>query len=99
MIQFSRTSSIAPGKIVDALAFAKEVSEYLYQHYDVKTQVAMPVGSNPHRISWRSAYPSMAALDGFHVKLLTDANYLELVARASSIFVAGSTNDEIWRSI
>jgi hypothetical protein len=32
-------------------------------------------------------------------KLLADAKYLEMVAKAGEIFMAGSTHDEIWRTI
>jgi len=99
MIQFSRTSSVAPGKLGDALGFAKEIATHLKNQYDIKTKVLMPVGGNPHRISWRSEYPDLAALDIFQSKLLADEKYLTLLGKASSFFIPGSVTDEIWREL
>jgi len=99
MIQFSRTSSVAPGKLSDALGFAKEITEHLQNKYDVKTQVLMPVGGNPHRLSWRSEYPNLAAVEALLTKLPRDEKYLALTAKATPFFIAGSVTDEIWREI
>jgi len=99
MIQFSRTSSIGPGKVGDALGFANEVSDYLLKHYDVKTQVLMPVAGNPFRISWRSEYASLAAMEAFQSKLLTDEKYMALLTKAAPFFIPGSATDEIWRTL
>lgn len=97
MIQLTRTSSVAPGKFAEGLAFAREMTEYLRGKYDFNGQVAVPVGGNPHRISWRSTHPSLAALEDFQGKTMQDPKYLAILSKAADIFIPGSAYDEIWR--
>ena len=78
MILFTRTSSIAPGKLADAFAFAREISEYLEKTYDRKLQMSVPIGGNPHRIAWRSTYANLAALEEFQAKTMKDPQYLAM---------------------
>ena len=99
MIRFVRASSIVPGKLVDALAFAKEVSAYVEKNHNQKLEVMMPVGGNPHRIAWRSEYANLGALEEFQSKTMKDPKFLELLSKAGPIFIPGSVNDSIWRTI
>lgn len=99
MIRFTRTSSIVPGKLGEALVFAKQVSDFLEQEHGLKVELMMPVGGNPHRIAWRSEYSSLGALEDFHTKTMKDPKYLEILTKAAQIFIPGSANDEIWRTL
>lgn len=99
MIRFVRSASIAPGKLGDAIAFAKQVSEFIKRQYGVPLEVMLPVGGNPNRIAWRAEYESLGAMDAMQTKMLADREYLELVAKGSANFIAGSVNDVIWRTI
>jgi len=99
MIRFVRTASIAQGKFGDAIAFAKQISEYLKRQHGLQLEVMLPVGGNPQRVAWRAEYESLAALDALQTKLLLDREYLDLVAKGSGNFIAGSLNDAIWRTI
>jgi len=99
MIHYVRTCSIAPGKLGDALAFAKEISEYLHRNYDVKVEIALPVGGNPHRIGWRSVHANLTALETFQTSVLADPKYIEIVSKGGNNFIAGSLHDEIWRTL
>jgi len=99
MIRFVRTSSIAPGKVGDALAFAKQVSEFIGKHYGVKLEVMLPVGGNPHRVAWRAEYANLGAMEEFQAKIMADPKYLALLAKGGANFIAGSVNDAIWRTV
>ncbi len=99
MIRFVRTASIASGKTADALAFAKQISDYMAKQYNVKLEVMMPVGGNPQRIAWRAEYASLAAMDEVQSKILPDAKYWEIVSKGQAHFIAGSLNDSIWRTV
>jgi len=99
MIRFVRTASIAPGKFGDAIAFARQISEFLKRQHGLQLEVMLPVGGNPQRIAWRAEYESLAALDALQAKLLGDREYLDLVAKGSSNFIAGTFNDVIWRTV
>src|ERR1019366_2620922 len=99
MIRFVRTACIAPGKFGDALAFAKQISEFINKHYGVKLEIMLPVGGNPQRIAWRTEYPNLGAMDEFQSKLLLDSKFMELSSKGAANFVAGSMNDVIWRTV
>lgn len=99
MIRFVRTTSIAPGKVGDALAYAKQIAEYVGKQYGVQLQVMMPVGGNPHRIAWRTEFPNLGAMEEFQSKLLLDPKFIELSSKAGPNFIAGSMNDAIWRTV
>ena len=99
MIRFVRTSSIAPGKLGNALAFARQISEYVGKQYGVEMQLMMPVGGNPHRIAWRAEYANLGAMEEHQSKLMVDPKYIEILAKGGENFIAGSINDAIWRVI
>ena len=99
MIRFVRTASIAPGKLGDALAFAKQVSDYIGTQYGVRLEVMMPVGGNPNRVAWRAEYPNLGAMEEMQAKMLADPKYLEIVGKGALNFIAGSVNDSIWRTL
>lgn len=99
MIRFVRMASIAPGKLGDALAFAKQVAEFVGKQFGVRLEIMMPVGGNPNRVAWRAEYASLAAMEEMQMKMLADPQYMELVAKGGSNFIAGSLNDSIWRTL
>jgi hypothetical protein len=99
MIRFVRTASIAPGKLGEALAFAKQVSDYLEKEYRQQLELMIPVGGNPHRIAWRAEYASLAALEEFQARTMSDPRYMQLLTQGATLFIAGSLNDAIWRTL
>ena len=99
MIHFTRTSSIAPGKLADAMAFAAEIVEYLGSAHGQKMQIMLPVGGNPHRICWASTYENLGDMEKFQVKIMADAKYLAILGKSAPLFIAGSARDDIWRSV
>lgn len=99
MIHFYRAAAIAPGKLASALGFAKEISAYLKDKHGVTVEVAMPIGGNPNRIGWASTYENLAAYEGAMTKMLSDANYMELVRKGTDNFIGGSVRDQLWRSV
>jgi hypothetical protein len=99
MIHFTRTSSVAPGKMADALAFAGEMNEYLASAHGQKMQLMMPVGGNPHRLCWYTSYENLAAMEHFQAKTMGDAKYLSILGKGAGVFIAGTAHDDIWRSV
>ncbi len=99
MITFVRTASIAPGKVGEAIGFAHQSAEFLKAKYGVETGVSMPIGGNPFRIAWVSMHASLAAFEERSSKMMSDPEYLALVATAAGIFLPGSAHDELWRGI
>jgi hypothetical protein len=99
MIRFVRTATVAPGKLADALVFAKQIAEYLGKNHGQKLEVMVPVGGNPIRIAWRTEYASLGALEEFMTKTMSDPKYAELLKTGGMNFVAGSLNDSIWKTL
>jgi hypothetical protein len=99
MIAFYRTAAIAPGKLASTLAFAKEVAAYITTKTGTEVSVAMPVGGNPNRVGWSTRHESLADFDSVMMTLMSDPAYVEMVAKAADNFIAGSSHDEIWRTI
>jgi hypothetical protein len=99
MIRFVRTANIAPGKLGDALAFAKQVAEFVGKNFGVHLEIMMPVGGNPNRVAWRAEYASLAAMEEMQMKMLADPKYLEMVSKGAANFIPGSVNDVIWRTM
>ena len=99
MITLHRCASIFPGKLTNALALAKQVAAYVKDVTGIDVSVAMPVGGNPMRIGWAARYENLGAFEAAMGKLMADPTYLEMVAKAGESFIAGSTHDQIWRTI
>jgi hypothetical protein len=99
MIYITRTATIAPGKTGDALAFAHNIAKLLKDKHNMALEVMMPVGGNPNRIGWLGRYENLAQWEALVAKLLTDADYMEAVAKAKDTFLPGTVNDDIWRTI
>jgi hypothetical protein len=97
MIIFLRTVSIAPGKVAGAVAFGHQIAKLVRDKTGVELQPAMPVGGNPNRLRWRAIYQSLAEFEATTVKLTSDAEYLDFIAKNAELFIAGSVDDEIWR--
>jgi len=99
MITITRTASIAPGKTGDAMAFAHLVARHIKEKHGVAMEILMPIGGNPGRIAWQSRYDSLGQWETLIGKLMADKDYMDMVARQSLTFLAGSVHDDIWRSI
>jgi hypothetical protein len=99
MITAARSAQSAPGKMAEAIAFAKEIAAYLKSKHglelQLKTQIAGPVG----RICWIADFKSLADYEEKWNKVIADQEYHKLSTKASSIFNPGHTHDTLWRSI
>jgi hypothetical protein len=97
MINFHRSASIASGKAVAAMSFAREVAALIKAKTGLEVKIGVPIGGNPNRIGWYVQYENLAALEDTQAKLLQDQKYMELIAKSAENFIAGSVHDEIWR--
>jgi hypothetical protein len=99
MIHFVRTVKIAPGKMPEAMAFAKKLASYLEGNPGIKVDVSVPLAGNPSRISWYSQYRDLAELESTMNKIDADSKYGELVREGATLIMPGTANDTLWRSI
>lgn len=99
MIVFYRSASIAPGKMMSAMAFAREIAAFVRETSGIELKIGVPIGGNPNRIGWSAQYENLAALEERQLKLMSDPKYMEIVAKGADNFIAGSVRDEIWRIV
>ena len=99
MVTLYRSVSIAPGKTVSALTYAREMAAWVSQKTGVDVHVAMPIGGNPNRVGFSAQYENLGALEAAQLKIAADPTYMELAAKGADNFMAGTMHDEIWRTI
>jgi hypothetical protein len=99
MITYVRTASIAPGKVVEAMAFAHEIAKMVEKITGVKVGVNVPIGGNPFRIAWVAAEPDLASVEATWAKLMASADYMKMAEGSADYFLPGSAHDEMWRSV
>ncbi len=100
MITIMRTAvCAAPGKRGDALAFANQIAKYINEKYGQTVEVLMPIAGNLDRIAWRLNYESLAQYEAFIAKALADPDLMGMSTKGLGIFMPGSLNDDMWRTI
>jgi hypothetical protein len=97
VIHFQRSASVAPGKAIAAMSFAREVAAHIKAKTGLEVKIGTPIGGNPSRIGWFVQYENLAALEDTQAKLLQDQKYLEIITKSADNFIPGSVHDEIWR--
>ncbi len=99
MISFVRTYSIMPGKVGEAVAFARKLQTYVKDKYNIDMGLSMPIGGNPNRIAFVSMASGLADLEAVMGKLAADLDYQQMLVGNAASVVPGSVHDELWRSI
>ena len=99
MITITRIVLIAPGKSANAVAFALKIAKFLKDKYGSTVEARMPIGGNPLRVAWCGQYESLAQWEALTGKMLSDKEYIDLVASQGDTFLPGTVHDDIWRSI
>lgn len=98
MISFVRTGAIAPGKGAAAFAFAQKIVTHWKPNFNRDIELMRPIGGNPNRIAFVSRYENLTEFETTLTKSMADKGYMELLASAADLWIAGSLNDEVWRS-
>lgn len=99
MIAFYRKAAIAPGKVGSAIAFAQQIAAYVKDKHALELSIAIPVAGNPNRIGWAARYENLAAFEAKMMAITSDPRYKEMAAKGSENFIAGTIDDELWRTL
>ena len=99
MITWIRSASIAPGKVGDAFAFVRKAVKLIQDKHDITISVSRPIAGNPTRVFWSSQHADLQEYERDHLKINSDAEFLQMLGEAAHCFIAGSTHDEILRTI
>lgn len=99
MIYFLRSATIASGKMIPAMSFARDIAEYIKTKTGKAVRVGMPIGGQSNRIGWFVEYENLAELDKIQSTLLQDSEYQAITSKGGENFIAGSLHDDIWRML
>lgn len=99
MIQFFRTALVQPGKMPDALAHAKAIANHLESNHGYKVEVSVPFGGKVGRVQWRTEHQSVAELEVRLTKMSGDPKMAEFGKKSPELFLPGSVEDSIWRTV
>ncbi len=95
-VRFHRQARAKSGRMQEAIAFAKEVSEYLNTNYkEVSIQAYVEAFGAGNTIHWYADYKDLATVETVNNRLNQDQKYGDLLTKSVDIFVDGSINDMI----
>jgi hypothetical protein len=94
-VRFQRTAIVTGAKSQEAAAFAAEISKYVTETMGIPTTWGIQVGGTLATLHWFSDFADMADLEAGLVKTMTDAGYVDTLAKAEELFVEASTEDVI----
>ena len=100
MVRWQRSIRIARGKNLEAVQWAKEVTDYANSKQpNYKVQAFSSAFGDVSMLVWHADFEDLAALDKFGKFFNTDQGYLELVMKAADFFVEGSVYDSAFEAL
>jgi hypothetical protein len=94
-IRLDRTALVAGHKNPEAATSAAEISTYLTETLGMPTTWGVEIGGPVGTLHWYIDFANMADLEAGLGKSMTDAGYIELIAKAADLFIEGRTEDSI----
>jgi NIPSNAP len=99
MITFIRTTSITPGKVDEALAFARAAVKLIHAKIGMQVEVNVPIAGDPYRLAFFTIFENLADYEKRMSKLVADPDWQKLLAANAGNFLPGAAHDEIWRAV
>ena len=99
MVRWMRSAQIAPGKYMEAMQFAKEISEFS-QKYEGASSVGVFLDSfgEVGVIRWFVDYENLASLEKIQDQIMADPEWFKKVGEATELFIEGSSYDVVMRN-
>jgi hypothetical protein len=96
MIRFQREARVARGKEQEAVAWAKQISDFLNQKFpEAQVQTFTSRFGSMGRVYWMADLPDLAALDAYQQQIAEDEEYWKLIAKSNDLFIEGSIEDTV----
>ena len=100
MFKFQRSGRVKNGKILEAITWTKEITEYINAKYsEVSLQAYSEVFCDLHTIYWWADYNDLATLESIFTQLKSDEGYWAIVSKGLEWFIEGSFHDKLMSSI
>ena len=86
-VRVHRVCTIAPGQYASAVAFAREVADYIEETWpELQVVTFRPAVPPDNQIHWVTEFENMAAAGAFGPVLLEDSGYLAVLQKAEGLF-------------
>ena len=100
MIRWMRTAQVAQGKQMRAMLFTKEMAEYAAKYDGVSACTAcMDAFGQMMTVRWMIDYEDLASLEKVTAQVMADQEYWKRIEKNGDLFVQGSVQDVVMRSL
>jgi hypothetical protein len=99
MIRWTRSAEIAPGKIIDAIQWGKEIAEFVNKKHGAQSMVYIDIFGEYGKIRWFWDCEDLATLEKVANKINVDPEYLKILNRGTALLVSGSVWDTVMRKM
>jgi hypothetical protein len=101
MITLVRTAQTMPGKIGEAIAWAKEAVAIGKRVTGTEVEISVSFGGVVGEMAFMRTYDNAAQAEEAAAKLMADREYITAIGKAAAagLFVPGSVRDQMWRRI
>ncbi len=100
MIRWIRTGQIAAGKTLPAIAWAKEIAEYVKKYEGSSTcDVFMDAFGEVGTIRWIIDYEDFASMEKVQNQVMSDPEFHQKAEKTRELFIEGKVHDVVMRSI
>lgn len=100
MVRWMRKARVAPGKFIEAVGFATEISGYVKKFEGLPpVHVFIDSFGDITTLRWIVDYESLAAMEQVSTQMMSDQDYLNKVNSSAHLFIPGSVKDVVMRLI
>jgi hypothetical protein len=99
MIRWMRSARIASGKVMPALAWSREMAEFVNKYEGVSSvNVFLDMFGEVGTVRWIVDYEDLATLEKVRDQIFADQEYFQKVEKAKDLLIEGSACDVVMRS-
>ena len=100
-VRWTRSAQIANGKMMEALAWAKEAAGYVEKKTGAKVDVWMDAFGTVGTVRWSADFADLGAVEKAQMAIMTDQSYHQLVEKAmkNGLYIDGQAVDIVCRSV
>ena len=101
MVRWMRSARIAPGKNIEAMQFAMEITEYAKNKYEGAPGASVYLDSfgEVGTIRWMTDYEDLASFEKVSNQVRADQEWWQKMDAIKDLFIPGSIHDVIMRLI
>ena len=100
MVRWMRKARVAPGKFMEAFAFATEIAQYVKKFEGLPpVHVFIDSFGDMTTFRWVVDYESFAAMEKVNTQMMSDQEYFQKVDSSGHVFIPGSVKDTVMRLI